>query len=440
MNPAETTNVNPVGFAFIIVMGILVLVLPRRSATIPLLLTCCFITLGQRVDIAGLNFTLLRIAILFGWIRVFARGEFLTLRRNGIDVSLLCFVVATIVTYTLLMQTWDGFVSSLGPAYNVVGGYFLFRALVRDFDDANRLIRLLCIIMVPLALAMILEKMTERNLFSVFGGVPDITMVREGRLRAQGPFSHPILAGTFGATSIPLFVGLWFKTETKKLATVGLIAAVIVMIASASSGPLLACGVGVVGLCMWPLRKRMRAIRWLSLFSLIGLHLVMKAPIWFLIGRLSNVVGGTGWARSELIDEAAKHFGEWWLGGTTYTRNWTEGPGNGLITLPDDPNMVDITSQYIFIGVNGGILPLGLFIMVIALAFRGVGLAVKRTDAQPFANRFAIWAMGASLFAYANSFLSVALFDQTIVIYYMLLALISSLSAWSESQTANTTG
>jgi hypothetical protein len=434
MGPSETTNVNIIGLAFILAMGILLLALPRRSAIIPLLLTCCFITLGQRIDVAGLNFTLMRVAILFGWIRVVAYGEFKGFRRNSMDTCLLCFVLASIVMYTLLKQTWSDFISILGPAYNAVGSYFLFRFLVHDLDEADRVLRVLCIIMVPLALAMLLEKITARNLFSVFGGVPEITMLREGRLRAQGPFSHPILAGTFGAASIPLFIGLWFKTNAKKLGTVGIVAAVAVMIASASSGPLLACGAGVLGLCMWPFRQRMRAVCWFSLFSLVSLHLVMKAPIWFLIGRVSGIIGGTGWARSELIDQAVKHFDEWWLIGTTYTAHWAA--NNGLITIQDEPNMVDITNQYLFIGINGGVLPMTLFIVLIALAFRAVGRTVKQMNPQHLADGIIVWSMGATVFAYASSFLSVALFDQTIVIWYMLLAVISSVSMLPERITA----
>ena len=429
MPPSTATNVNLVGLAFTLVMGILILLLPRRLAIIPFLLTCCFITLGQRINVGGFNFYMLRIVVLFGWVRVIARGEFWTLERNIVDTCVLIFVAASFVMSTVLWGM-NEFFSNLGPVYNALGGYFLVRILVRDMDDVDLVLRALCILMVPLALAMILEKINARNLFSLLGGVPEITMAREGRLRAQGPFAHPILAGTFGATSLPLFIGLWFKMNSRIVATVGIAGALTVIIASASSGPLMACGVAILGLFVWPFRKHMRAVRWICFFSLVSLHMVMKAPIWFLIGRLSFTVGGSGWARSELIDEAIKHFGEWWLMGTTYTRHWTI--DNGLIPLPDYPNMVDITSQFILIGVNGGILPLILFIVLIALSFRAVGSAVKQMEAQPFANRFSVWAMGAAVFAYASSFLSVALFDQTIVIWYMLLALISSVSTSSE--------
>ncbi len=64
------------------------------------------------------------------------------------------------------------------------------------------------VILVPLVAAMLYEKATGRNVFAVLGGVSEMTLIREGKLRAQGAFQHPILAGTFGATVLPLMVGL----------------------------------------------------------------------------------------------------------------------------------------------------------------------------------------------------------------------------------------
>ena len=43
---------------------------------------------------------------------------------------------------------------------------------------------------------------------AAMGGVPEITVVREGRLRCQGAFAHPILAGCFWAEQLPLIAAL----------------------------------------------------------------------------------------------------------------------------------------------------------------------------------------------------------------------------------------
>ncbi len=105
---------------------------------------------------------------------------------------------------------------------------------------------------------------------------------------------------------------------------------------------------GMVGLSFWAFRSNMRAVRWGIVFLLVALHAYMKAPVWFLIARLGDAVGGGGWHRAALIDAAIRHFNEWWLIGTTYTAHWMP------TTLAISPNSADLTNQFISEGVNGG--------------------------------------------------------------------------------------
>jgi hypothetical protein len=84
-----TTFINPIGLAFTLLMGILVLVLPRRYALLPVIILTCYMTMGMRVMVAGLNFTMLRILLLFGWARLILRGEFRSIKLNRIDRALL---------------------------------------------------------------------------------------------------------------------------------------------------------------------------------------------------------------------------------------------------------------------------------------------------------------------------------------------------------------
>jgi len=429
MAPHETTNLTLEGMIFGLAMGLLSTILPRRYAFIPLMLTACFITFGQRVDVAGLNFTMMRIVILFGWMRLFIRREIRGIELTPIDKVMIWWIMASIVTSTILIGTWDGFISSLAPAYNAAGIYFLFRFLLRDQDEVVTALLSMALIIIPVAGLMILESQTGRNLFSAFGGVPEMTRIRGDRLRCQGPFRHPIMAGTLGATSIPLFLGLWFSKKKRWIAITGLVSAVVIMITSSSSGPLMTALAGFVGILLWPFRNYMKAIWWGFFLGIIGLHMVMKAPVWYLIGRLSHLVGGTGWHRSDLIDVAIKNFGEWWLVGTTHTVHW--GEKIFLPPLHSDPNNIDITNQYIFIGVNGGLLPLILFILVIAYCFIGIGNAISKWDKRSLDFKKLFWAMGAALFSHAVSFLAVSYFDQILVYFYMLLAMIATVSSKS---------
>jgi hypothetical protein len=271
---------------------------------------------------------------------------------------------------------------------------------------------------------MLTERLTAHNLLSVFGGVPAITLVREGHLRCQGAFRHPILAGTFGATQLPLFVALgvcW--PEYRRLAAAAAVGTLIIVITASSSGALMAAAAAATGLALWRWRFHMRMLRWAAVLIVLGLAMVMHAPVWYLLAKLGNALGGTGWHRAYLIDQAVAHFDEWWLFGTTYTAHW--GPG-GLV-IGADPNMMDITNHYIMEGVKGGLLKLVLFFLIVILCFKSLGRWLLSPAAEAAPALF-VWALGVSLFSHCVSFISITYFDQIIVIWYWLLAVVGVLA------------
>jgi hypothetical protein len=290
-------------------------------------------------------------------------------------------------------------------------------------------VKMTCIIVIPLGVVFLIEHVTGRNMFYIFGGVPEFTLIRDGKLRCQGAFRHPILAGTFAATCIPLFIGLWrYSIQKRTQIAVGIVAALTIVYTSASSGPLLASLISIIGLLCWNFRANMRAIRWSALLLLILLHLTMKAPVWYLIARMSEVIGmGTGWHRSALIDAAIKHIDEWWLFGTTYTAHWMP------TGLASDPNNTDITNQFIAEGVKGGLISMCLFIWLLVACFSAIGTAVHDKTRFSTPEHFFIWAMGCALLGHVASFFSVPYFDQIVIFWYLLIASIAVL----ESVTGN---
>jgi hypothetical protein len=145
----------------------------------------------------------------------------------------------------------------------------------------------------------------------------------------------------------------------------------------------------------------------------------MKAPVWFLMARVGVFSGSTGYHRANLIDQAIRNFPEWWLIGTKSNAEW----GYGLS---------DVTNQYVWEGINGGLLTLLLFIAIIAYCFKTIGQALRVAEHKSIGVRICLWAMGAALFAHVITFLSVPYFDQSIVPWYLLLAMISSTVTWSD--------
>jgi hypothetical protein len=417
------SNINDIGFIFMLTMGALTLFLPRHLAVLPFIMTACYITLGQVITIGSLSFTMFRIIIFFGFVRVIFRKEVFSIRFQTMDKILIAYVMTSATAYLLLRNgSSDAFINQLGFIYNSIFLYIVLRSLINDWDDIHTILKMLALVMVPLAFAMILEKVTGRNLFSIFGGVPEFTAVREGKLRCQGAFSHPILAGTLGATSLPFMTAIWLRGAGEKwIGGLGMIAATIIAVTSASSGPAVTYLVVIIGMAMWRLRDHMRAVRWCILLSLLSLNMVMKAPVWALIGKLSEVIGGTGWHRVMLIDAAISHLDEWWLLGTDHTRHWMP------TGVPWSMDQTDITNQFIAVGIDGGLFSLILFVALIVICFKNIGIKLKEAHSES-SIKFTLWCMGVVLLGHLASFTSVRYFDQIIVVWYLLLALIATIS------------
>ena len=419
------TSFNMLWIIFSCVACALVISVQKKNLLLPFLLTALYIPDVPRVVIFGLNFTILRVLLFFCFARLILNREIPRLSFNEIDKILICWVIASVIFNTVLWGTLKVFQFKMGFMYDVLGIYFLFRFIINGYDDINEIYKVLAIIICPLALIMVYEMLTGFNPYSYLGGVPQYGEIREGSYRCQGPFRTPILAGTFGATSMPLFVALYYSkinnNNKKILPVLGIVSSVIIVIASHSSGPLLTLICAVLGLIFWKFRDKMKMVLWGLLLSLIGLHIYMKAPVWYIFARFGDIVGGGGWHRSEIINQAIEHFGEWWLIGTKKTDHWMG------VALSINPDSADITNAYVGNGMDGGILVLILFVLIIVIGFAGLGRAKKTEIQHPLGNRFCIWAVGASLFSHVITFFHVSYFDQMTVFWYMLLAIIASI-------------
>ncbi len=417
---AAETALLPLTIVLLLVASALIVLLPRKYALLPFLLASLMIPLGQVIVVGGLHFMVFRILILVGWVRLIARRMLFNTREAGfkitsIDRAVLWWAFASVITFSLLYLDSRAFINRMGFAYDVIGIYFFSRFLIRDFDDADRVIRFFSFLCAVFACFMILEEQTGRNVFAMFGGVPGFTAVREGRIRSQGPFAHPIIAGTVGATLFPLFLGLrWAMKTSKMLSTVGMLAGLVMTITSVSATPLLALAAGIGALLFWPFRKKMRLFRWGLVILLVGLHMVMRAPVWALIGRVDVVGGSSGDHRYELVNQTILHFQDWWLLGARSTESW------GYL-------MQDTANEYVGNAVTGGLLGLVLFITVLVKCFRSIGLARQASEGDRTIER-RLWAWGAWLFANVIAFFGIAYFDQSKVVWYSLLSAVASVS------------
>lgn len=409
------TFLSPAALVLTSLAVLLIFLLPRRYVVVAVIVPSFFITMGQQLVLGGLHLYISRLLVLAAWIRLLASGWQRLYQPSRIDKAILIWGAADAIAFFVLWHQPEALINRLGFLYNLVGFYFLFRLLFHNSEDIDRTIKTFAVVCFLLALCMINEKFTSRNLFWVFGGVPEFTGVREGSLRAQGPFAHPILAGTFGAMLLPLFVGLyWQKRSSKWIAFVGVISALVMVFASSSATPLMAVAASVIGFSLWPLRKWMRVFRWGLVLTVTGLHIVMKAPVWALIARVDVVGGSSGDHRYELVNQFIRHFPDWWLVGTKYTGDW------GYL-------MHDVSNEFVGAGTEGGLAGFILFIWIIVCCFQALGRAQKSSSSDG-ADKRLLWSLGTALFTCVVAFFGIAFFDQTSIAWYALLAMIASSS------------
>jgi hypothetical protein len=404
----------------LLVLGALIvlqLALPRRWAALPLLLAA--VHTPPICQIGG--FSCARIIIVVGVARALASGLLELRQLNALDKLMIAF--SAIMMISALGHDWifgNPFVFRIGLLLNIVGTYLYARAYLTGVEAMETLQRCLLVALIPFAMLMAFERTTGKNPYSAIGAKRDVTLFRMGKNRAQGPFGTPILAGTVGASAVPILLPLWRR---RRLATVaGLGASATIILASASSGPIstmLVAG-GLIGL--WYVREHMKLILIGTALGLVMLHFIKERPVWYLMALMDFVGGSTGWHRAYLIDVGMERIGEWWLVGTDYTGHWMP---YSLGTNVPGIAKADLTNYYLHLGVIAG-LPLVLCLFCIQWnCFRRISTALRHSAGSP--NEFELWCIGAAMGAHAVTFLSISYYDQMFVFFWLLVGMVSTI-------------
>jgi hypothetical protein len=403
------------------VLCILILALPRRLASVPIIFSILYLTEDQMIVVAGQHVYGSTILAIFCFLRLVLNREFFFHDTDKITLSIFLWVTIALITHFLLSGL-NGELDRIRFILTIMIYYIFFKSNFKSIDEIIAIFKFLPLFIVPVALCMILESHTGRSVFSA-----SLDEIRNGRYRCQGPFAHAILAGTFGATVMPIMVVLWFQASYKKIwCILGLISSVIITVTATTSGALSTFILEIMAFGFWYLRNQMHWVRRGLIAILICLIFVMKAPVWYLFSRLSDVTGGTGDHRALLFDVAfGRYFHEWWLIGTKYTSHWL--PDDSILF---DPNSSDITNQYLWEGINGGILTMVFYIFVIVCCFKAIGNSLHRNETAPLQHKIFLWGLGVTLFGHVVSFTSVAYFDQSIIWYYLLIGMIGAVSAF----------
>lgn len=406
-------------FIFVGILAAAQVVLPRKWAFLPLIIAAAHIGNGEILP----QLTPSRTIIVCGLLRAVFGGYFSGMEKTKLDYAVGAF--AAIAVLSSMGHDPDPYIPSpfnarVGLVLNIGGAYLYGRIYLSGLNEVIRYATFLPIVLMPLALGMSSEQATRINPYYFLGSRSETAMERDGKFRAQGPFTHPILAGTCGATALPFAFLLW-KRKRKGLAITAAVTCMAIVLACASSGPLASVVMSVVVVAMWKWREKLKLLLYGAL-TLATLYTVTRGRgPWFLMASLDLVGGSTGWHRASLIDQAYKNLDEWWLFGTDYTRHWM---ASGTRS---NPNMVDLTNYYIHLGVIGG---LGLTVGLIAILWISFGMLRKRMNemrenSDP--DEIVIWCVGGALATHAAGFIAISYFDQMFVFFYILVGAIPGL-------------
>ena len=182
---------NAAGLAFTLATCALLLVLPRRYAAIALLLGAAYITREQVLMVGPATFTVIRILVAVGAVRVLLRREWLAHGFGKVDAAIMAWAAWLLLSSAF--HTPDQWLFRAGLVWTDLGCFLLFRTFIRNLDDVRRLFSAVCVLLLPVAVMMLAEKLSAQNYFEFFGGSSEAFVRDGGQIRARGPFVHPIL-------------------------------------------------------------------------------------------------------------------------------------------------------------------------------------------------------------------------------------------------------
>jgi hypothetical protein len=420
---ASQSVLHPLVIGAIILIGVLVFVLPLRRVLYPLLFGLLLIPAGQNLYVAGNHLYTCRILILLGWARVLMSKQtektFLPGGLNTLDKLFLIWATYRAAAVVLLFMQMGAIPNQIAFLWDALGGYFLLRYLIRDEEDVLQTAKAFAVVATVVAGAMVFEQLTRRNAFGFLGGITPVAEIRAGRIRSQGVFQHPLLAGAFGATMFPLFLWMWKRGNSWILGTVGAVSAIVIAYTSATSTSIMALAGGIGVTFLWPLRKSMRMVRWGIVIGIVVLQLAMKAPFWFVLAHIDVAGGSSGWDRATLLDNFIRNFSDWFLIGTHNNVNWGW-------------DMWDTCNQFVTEGINGGLVCFVIFIALFVVSFRWIGNARKAVEGDR-SKEWLFWLMGATLFAQVLAYFGIGYFDQMKFVWAALLAMISAVTLSSRT-------
>lgn len=241
----------------------------------------CMLPRDLTFEIAEISFSPIRLIVL-----LMVPALLVLLNRQPIRLSRLDLVLLFVVVWHgIASYVMDGvprvFSRGLAISIEMLLIYLCGRVGFKTHQDFQRFLILLLPGIVLVGSLLFLEAVSHRPIARPFlasvSGAPDpvvMTDTRLGLMRASGPFSHPILAGVFFASLVPLY---WAAMSALPRLRVTGITAASAGLFTLSSGPILAYLLGAAAMVALVLQRLSRVpLLLLSAFASAFLLIVLQ--------------------------------------------------------------------------------------------------------------------------------------------------------------------
>ena len=409
LDMTDTTIVHPLALVIFLIAAIWLFAGPRGKMSWSVLMIACLISVAQRFSVLSLDFDFIRAIGALGLIRLLFYGELKDIRPHLADKLVVGLVVA-IVFCSMAREGFNAATQKSGVSLAYFSMYWIGRSSIRSGHDLRMMMVAIGVLAIPVSIFMTIEQVTGRNNFSIFGGVSVFTAIRDGKLRAQGSFTHPIIAGVFFACFAPIAIGVILAKVRGLSALLGgwcaLLLGIVVIFMTNSSTPVAGLLLGVLSWCTFKFRQNLKTYLYAIVFVMIVLHFVSTHGIHNVIFTKIDFTGSsTGMHRYLLIDGMLNHIPNWMIMGDA-------NPGY-------NKSFRDVTNMYVVAALTGGMIALVLLIMLVVQGFKSVVRAVR--NARSREDLMTFYGLGCTLVVISISFTAVACYGEGIINCYMVL-------------------
>ncbi len=346
-------------------------------------------------------------------------------RLGFVDMILIaagCWMVGSMIFHEGLSK---GLESGGVVAFDVISAYLVGRCYLRSPAQLRRFLKAVFPGVAAIGVIFALESLSHFLLIrpaagAILGtaiegrGAPGV-VIRNGLMRAYGPFPHPILGGLLIASFLPLY-WLSFKGRLGKLGAVAALAAVFTM----SSAGIMSLIINVCSIVADRIVKVVRDVTWgliltVAFIAALLVHFLSKSGLFSVIIRYLTLDTGTGFHRLLI----------WEYGWAEIERHPVLGIGFNDWVRPAWLHSDSVDAHWLAVGMQFG-LPAALALVGTTVA--SITLLAKRRKVFAYADSKLVAAIAFSLASMSLMMFTVTLWNNVYSWFCLLLGCASGIS------------